>query len=196
MDGDPRAELTQTLEALRSGDPSAEARLGELLWRELQRRAAQLMNLERRLRPEHTLETRALFNETWLRLKAGDSLQRMKDGMGLVQAASQVMREVLIDHARARNAQKRLGGRKRVPLDAVIDHLEAKGWDLLALNEAIEELAKTRSDLVSQIIWLRYVEEYEVKEVAEMLGVTIYRVERASALGLAFLRGRLGGTGS
>src|SRR4051812_41912904 len=100
-------ELTRTLEAFRSGDADAENRLAALLWAEVGARAARLMRQERRRRPDHSLETLALFNETWIRLRTGEALAHMRDGLGLTQAATNIMKQVLVDHARTRNAQKR-----------------------------------------------------------------------------------------
>jgi RNA polymerase sigma factor (TIGR02999 family) len=193
MEAEQSEELTRILEAFRSGDVDAEKRLAALLWNELGERAARLMRQERRRRPDHSLETFALFNETWLRLKTSDALAQMLDGMGLTQAATNIMKQVLVDHARTRKAKKRGGGRRRVPLDAVLDRFEGRDLEMVALNEALEELARTRSELVSQVVWLRFVEDYEVKEVAAKLNITVYMVEKASSIGRAFLRGRLFG---
>ena len=192
MEGEQSKELTRILEAFRSGDAEAEKRVAALLWAELGARAARLMRKERRRRPDHSLETFALFNETWLRLKTSDALAQIADGMGLAQAATKIMKQVLIDHARTRNAKKRVGGRRRVPLDAVLDRLEGRDLgEMVALNDALAELARTQSEQVSQVVWLRFVEDYGVKEVADKLNITVYMVERASSIGRDFLLGHL-----
>ncbi len=145
MEGDQSEELTRTLEAFRAGDADAEKRLAAQLWAELGSRAARLMRQERRRRPDHSLETMALFNEAWLRLKTSDALAQMLDGVGLTQAATNIMKQVLIDHARTRNAKKRVGGRRRVPLDVVLDRLEARDLEMVARTRPSRSLPRPRA---------------------------------------------------
>jgi len=123
MATDPRAELTALLVEARAGDGAAKERLTRAVYGELRRMADALM---RRERPDHTLQPSALVNEALIRLFDSDALDRAQDRRYLFAAAAQAMRQVLVDHARRRDADKRAGRRERVPLDRVLQYFEER----------------------------------------------------------------------
>jgi RNA polymerase sigma factor (TIGR02999 family) len=100
------------------------------------------------------------------------------------------MRQVLVDHARQRAADKRGGGRERQPLDEVLDHFDEQRLDLLAVHEALTELAGLH-ERQSQVVELRFFGGYTVEEIAEQLQVSVSTVESDFRKATAFLRGRL-----
>jgi RNA polymerase sigma factor (TIGR02999 family) len=102
------------------------------------------------------------------------------------------MREVLIDHARRRAADRRGGGRRRVPLDAVVDYFQRRGLEIIAVNEALDRLA-VRDERQAQVMTLRYFGGMTVAEIARALGVSVVTVERDWRLARAWLVGQLGG---
>ena len=105
-------------------------------------------------------------------------------------AAGRAMREILVDHARRRNADRRGGGRDRVPLDLLVDYFEAQQVDVAAIHEAINRLSAL-DERQGQVITLRYFGGMTVPEVASALGVSVATVERDCKLGRAWLHGQL-----
>ena len=102
------------------------------------------------------------------------------------------MREVLIDHARRRSTDRRGGGRRRAPLDLMVDYFEERDLDILAVHEALDRLA-TRNDRQAQVMTLRYFGGMSVPEVAAAIGVSVVTVERDWRLARAWLRSELRG---
>jgi RNA polymerase sigma factor (TIGR02999 family) len=100
------------------------------------------------------------------------------------------MREVLIDHARRRAAQRRGGGKRRIPLDQIADYFEEQGLDVVALHEALDRLAAL-NERQAQVMTLRYFGGLTVTEVAAALGVSVVTVERDWRLARAWLVGEL-----
>jgi RNA polymerase sigma factor (TIGR02999 family) len=189
MEPDPRTELTALLVEARAGDEAAKERLTRAVYGELRRIAEVLM---RRERPDHTLQPSALVNEALLRLFDSDALDRAQDRRYLLAAAAQAMRQVLVDHARRRDADKRGGRRERVPLDGVLQYFEERRLDVVALHEALDRLMALhqRQGLV---VALRFFTGLSVPEVADVLGVSVATVEGDWRVARAWLRGQLGG---
>jgi RNA polymerase sigma factor (TIGR02999 family) len=100
------------------------------------------------------------------------------------------MRRVLVEHARGRAADKRGGGQGQVPLDEALDYFARQRLDVLAVHEALDELAGLH-DRQSQVVELRVFGGYTVEEVAGLLGVSVSTVESDFRKATAFLRGRL-----
>ena len=121
------------------GDEKARGKVLALAYRELRRVASGLM---RRERPDHTLSPTAVVHEAVIRLMGDAVFDRAADTSSLFSSAARAMREVLIDHARRRSADRRGGSRRRVPLDAVVDYFEAQGMDVVAVHEALDRLAE------------------------------------------------------
>ena len=174
------------------GEKQIEGELLTLVYDELRQVASRLM---RRERSDHTLSPTGVVHEAVLRL-LGDVNYAAFDRNYLQAAAARAMREVLIDHARRRAADRRGGGWRRVPIDAVVDYFEAQSLDIMAVHEALDKLAVI-DERLSQVITLRYFGGMTVPEVAKALGVSVVTVERDWRLGRAWLRGQLrdGGDG-
>jgi RNA polymerase sigma factor (TIGR02999 family) len=184
-----RTDLTAILDEARSGDADARDRLVRAIYAELRRTAGGLI---RRERPDHTLQASALVNEALLRLLDGDTLADVPNRRYLFAAAAQAMRHVLVDHARRRNARKRDGNHVRVPLDQVLAGYEERRLDVIALDEALERLARDHPR-PAQVVILRFFGGWSVPEVAGILEVSDTSVENDWRFARAWLRGQLGG---
>lgn len=166
--------VTQLLQAWRAGDQSAFDQLLPLVHTELHALARRLM---RRENPGHTWQTTELVNEAYLRL-VGDSHQaQWQDRAHFFAVAAQVMRHLLVDHARARKQTKRGSGAERVSLDEGSLLAPDRSAALLALDEALDRLA-TIDGQKSRVVELRYFGGLTVEEVAEVLGIASITVKR------------------
>jgi RNA polymerase sigma-70 factor, ECF subfamily len=189
MEDDQRSELTNLLDAARVGEPEARDRLTRAVYGELRRMAGKLM---RRERPDHTLQPSALVNEALLKLFEGNVIENAPNRRYLFAAAAQAMRQILVDHARKRDAVKREGGRDRVTLDAVLSYFEDKQLDILALDEAVRQLF-AKNERQGLVVSLRFFVGLSVPEVAETLEVSVATVEGDWRASRAWLRGQLKG---
>jgi len=189
MGDEPQQGLTLLLERAQAGDERARGEALALVYHELRRVASSLM---RRERPDHTLSPTAVVHEAVIRLLGEAVLEKSADRSYLFAAAARAMREVLIDHARRRAADRRGGGRHRVPLDAMVDYFQEQGLDLIAVHEALDRLAE-RDERQAQVMSLRYFGGMTVAEVAAALGVSVVTVERDWRVARAWLVGQLGG---
>jgi RNA polymerase sigma factor (TIGR02999 family) len=173
-DSGPTAEpLTVLLNRMRQGDRTAGEKAVDLVYTELHRIAAGQM---RRERPGHPLQTTALVNEAYLKLIGGADLE-IHDRGHFFAVASQQMRRILVDYARAGNAQRRGGDAQQVDLDLVRLGAEPRGIDILELDEALQELERLEPR-AGQVVELRYFGGYTDKEVVEALGVPLTTVRR------------------
>src|SRR4051812_7592721 len=182
-------DLTLILGKARAGDDGARSELVTLVYDELRRVAARLM---RRERSDHTLSPTAVVHEAVIRLLGEEVFDRAADRRFLFASAARAMREVLIDHARRRAAGRRGGGRRRVPLDAVVDYFQGQGLDVVAVHEALDRLAEL-DERQAQVMTLRYFGGMTVAEVAAALGVSASTVEQDWRLARAWLASQLGG---
>jgi RNA polymerase sigma factor (TIGR02999 family) len=189
MDTEPPGGLTLILGRAQARDQGARDELVALAYEELRRVASRLM---RRERADHTLSPTALVHEAVIRLLGEAVLDKAADRSFLFAAAARAMREVLIDHARRRAADRRGGNRRRVPLDAAVDYFERQGLDIVAVHEALDRLAEV-DGRQAQVMTLRYFGGMTVAEVAAALGVSTVTVERDWRLARAWLVGQLGG---
>ena len=169
------------LQAMRAGDPDAAESLLPLLYSELHRLAKAYM---RRERPDHTLQATALIHEAYLRLAPGQiDWQSRGHFIGL---AAQVMRRVLVDYARAHNAEIRGGGLKRVELsDDVMISVERLD-EVAMVDEALLRLA-AQAPRQARVVELRYFGGLSVEETAEVLGLSTRSVKREWALARLWL---------
>ncbi len=175
------------LEQVRGGDSEALNRLARLTERALRSLARAKMRLER---PGHLLQTTALVNEAFLRLMRGGVLQRSLDRHYFFAAAGRAMRCILVDHARNRLAEARVGMKNRVALDDVLDQMEGDGLPILELNEAIEELEGLHPRQ-AKVIDLRYFGGCTIKEASAYLGVSEWTVEQDFRIARAWLCAKL-----
>jgi RNA polymerase sigma factor (TIGR02999 family) len=183
-----QVELTALLDQVRHGEAGARDRLARAVYGELRSIAFDLM---RRERPGHTLQPSALVNEALIRLFESDALHRAGDRRYLLAAAAQAMRQALVDHARRRGAVKRDGGGQRVPLDNVLAYFEEQKLDVIALHEALDRLTILNQRQASVVV-LRFFTGLSVREVAQVLEVSVATVEGDWRIARAWLRGQLG----
>jgi RNA polymerase sigma factor (TIGR02999 family) len=148
-----------------------------LVYDELRRLARHQL---RQQRPNHTLQTTGLVHEAYLRLAEEESLH-VKDRAHLLGIAAQLMRWILVDYERNRRAAKRGAGATRLTLDpGVAAREKGEDMDLLALNEALDRLAKLDSQQ-SRIVELRYFGGLTIEDTSEFLGISPATVKRSWA---------------
>lgn len=165
-------EVTQLLQEWANGDQAALEELVPLVYDELRRLASRYM---RRERQGHTLQTSALINEAYLRLVDQKNV-KWHNRSHFYGVAAQVMRHILVDHARSRSRAKRGGGFQIESLDeqAVIT---SEAAEVLALDEALKKLAEM-DERKSQIVEMKFFGGLTTEEVAEVLNITSRTVER------------------
>jgi RNA polymerase sigma factor (TIGR02999 family) len=165
--------ITQVLNAIDQGDPHAAEQLLPLIYDELRRLAAQKLASEK---PGQTLQATALVHEAYLRL-VGQSRVRWQNRAHFFGLAAQMMRRILVDHARAHRAAKRPGGAWRIVLDDRIGAIDPPDCDLLALDAALRALTALDQRL-GHIVELRYFGGLSEQEVAEVLSISRSTVTR------------------
>ena len=163
--------ITKLLIEWRDGDETALNRLIPLVYDELHYMAHRHM---RRERPEHTLQTTALINEAYLRLVDHKGM-RWQNRAHFYGVAAQAMRRVLVDEARNHNSNKRK--HDRVNLDDAVLVLPKQAPDLVALDEALNDLAALDSRK-SEVVVMKYFGGMNEKEIAEALGISTATVTR------------------
>jgi len=182
-----QGELTALLQAWSAGDAAAASRLIPLVYDELRRQAARQL---RRERPDHTLRPTALVHEAYVRM-VGQERASWQSRTQFFAVAAQVMRRVLVDHARQHAAAKRAGGWQRVTLeDQRAGAAPAPEVDVLALDRALQELAAL-DPRREKIVELRFFAGLTLEEAAQALGVSEATVTREWRLARAWLHRRL-----
>ena len=179
------ADVTGLLKAWSRGDPDAGERLVPLVYDELKRQAARHLRRERR---DHTLRPTALVHEVYLRLVGQDRVA-WKSRAQFFGVAAQVMRRILVDHARRRAADKRAGGWRRVALDEELP-APTRDVDLVQLERALQELSALDPEKV-RMVELRFFAGLSLEETAEVLEVSPSTVTREWRLARAWLFRRL-----
>jgi len=177
-----RQEVTQLLGDWSRGDEGALEKLLPLVQPELHRLAHHYMSRER---AGHTLQTTAILNEAYLRL-VENTQPPWQNRTRFVAATAQLMRRIMVDHARERQSLKRGGGALRVTLDEAAWVTETRSAELLALDEALESLA-AQDPRKNQIVELRYFGGLTVAETAEFLKLSPRTVEREWTMAKAWL---------
>ena len=173
MQTDPSPEIRTLIEKWARGEAAALDALVPLMYGELRRLARHYLQHER---PDHTLLSAALVNEAYLRLVSHEPLQ-LNDRSHFFRVAAQVMRRILVDHARGRNAIKRGAGALMLELDETVAWSRGRKLDVAALDDALEELAKFDPQQ-SQIVELRFFGGHSIDETAAMLDVSPATVKR------------------
>ncbi len=173
MKSDPMDDVTRLLRAWSEGDRSVEQQLWPIVFAELKRLARRYMAQER---PEHTLQSGALVNELYVRLHQSTNPEWANRAhfFGL---CARMMRQILVDHARARQCQKRGRDGAKISLDDVALVSEEKGSQLLALDDALRHLAAI-DPRKSEVVELRFFGGLSVEETAELLKVSRLTVIR------------------
>ena len=158
-------EVTQLLVKLSDGDRSALDSLLPLVYDELRRLADRYL---RRERSDHTLQATALVNEAYLRLV--DQNVPWQNRAHFFGVAAEMMRRILVDHARSHQAQKRGSGGVKLSLDEAINMSDERATDLIALDEALNALAEFDPQK-SRIVELRFFAGLSIEETARVLGI-------------------------
>jgi RNA polymerase sigma factor (TIGR02999 family) len=181
-------EITRLLADWAGGDGDALERLTPLVHAELRRIARRQMGGERQ---GHTLQATALVNEAYLRLSGQDGFE-WRDRSHFYAVCAQVMRHVLIDHARAHARDKRGGGALHVSLDAAAVMSDEGASELVALDEALRALEEVDPQK-GRVVELRYFAGLSIEETAEVLGVSPTTVRREWRRAKAWLYRALSG---
>jgi RNA polymerase sigma-70 factor, ECF subfamily len=180
-----RTDVTILLAEVTKGNQDAISKLVPLLYDEMRRLANRYM---RRERTNHTLQATALVHEAYLKMVEQRSDWRSR--AHFFGAAAQVMRHILIDHARGHTRMKRGGAKEAMALDEALVFSPEKSEELLAVDEALERLAKL--DLrQAKIVEMRFFGGLTVEETAESLGISPITVKRDWSLARAWLYGDL-----
>jgi RNA polymerase sigma factor (TIGR02999 family) len=175
--------MTTELVSAASGDSRADARLWRAVYEELRDIAHRELGRER---PGHTLSTTALVNEAYLKLVDRTAVAR-RDRAHFFALSCRAMRQVLVDYARQRNAEKREAAKRAVPLDEATALAATGPRDLLALDQALTRIAQFNERL-GQVIELRFFGGLTVEETAKVLDVTPRTVERDWSRARAYLQ--------
>jgi len=184
-------EITQLLAEWRDGNQSALDELYPLVYAELHRLARRYMSRERK---GHTLQTTALINEAYVRLVDQKNVQ-WANRSHFFAISAQIMRRILIDHARRHAYAKRGGGAQQVSLDEVAAVASNCGRELLRLDEALKSLAEM-DPRRSQVVELRYFGGLNNEEIAGVLDVSENTVTRDWNMARAWLYQQLTGSGA
>lgn len=184
------ADVTRLLADWREGDQQALEQLAPLVYDELRRLAGRYL---RRERINHTLQSTALVHEAYLRL-IDQSRVQWQNRAHFFGVAAQMIRRILVDHARGHQAAKRGSGVARLSLDEALDASAPRDLDLVALDDALETLARLDPQQ-SRIIELRYFAGLSIEETAEVVGVSPATVKREWASARAWLFRELNRTG-
>lgn len=166
-------QITERLQAWNGGDPTALERLIPEVYGELRQIAARYL---RRNPQRHSLQTEALINETYLRLVDSNRIQFQNRGHFFAFSA-QLMRWILVDFARSRRYQKRGGNAQQVSLNSLLIATPDRAVDVLALDEALTQLA-TLNKRQAQVVELRFFGGLSEEEAAATLKVSVRTIQR------------------
>jgi RNA polymerase sigma factor (TIGR02999 family) len=175
-------DVTHVLRELSNGDSDAAARLMPLVYDELRKLSQSYLQNER---PDHTLQATALVHEAYIRLVDWENVT-WQNRAHFFATAAQVMRRILVDHAREKNAQKRGGGLTKLSLDAAVSFARESEVDLVALDDALKSLAEL-DETQSRIVELRFFGGLTIEETAEALSISPATVKREWTLAKAWL---------
>lgn len=189
MTHDP-ATITRLLQNASDGGEGLDTALLPLLLDELRGLAARHLRGER---PEHTLQPTALVNEAWMKL-VDQSQVRVNDRVHFLAIASRAMRQILVDHARRKKAQKRGGGGERITLDENLVGDPDQHEMVVALDEALGDLSAL-DDRKARVVELRFFGGMTIAESADVLGISPKTVEADWYFARAWLKNRLEGNG-
>ena len=179
--------ITQLLIDWRTGDEAALEKLMPLVYSELRRLAG---NYLRREQQGHTLQPTALVNEAYLRL-VDQKQVKWQNRAQFYGIAAQLMRRILVDHARQKHAEKRGGSdQQRLSITSAPGLSTKPDFDVLALHEALEELASIDGQQ-SRIVELKFFGGLSIEETAEVMGLGHATVERDWKMARAWLRRKL-----
>ena len=178
--------VTQLLIDLSNGDRDAVDLLLPVIYDELRKLAG---NYLRRERPDHTLQPTALVHEAYLRL-VDQTRVNWQNRAHFFGVAAQIMRRLLVDHARRHNAEKRGQDFQKISLDENIDRAVERSTELIALDDALKALAEF-DEQKARVVELRYFGGLSVEETADVLGVAPTTIKRHWRFAKAWLYGAM-----
>jgi RNA polymerase sigma factor (TIGR02999 family) len=176
-------DITGLLGQWQRGNENALNQLTPLVYKELRRLAQSYLNRER---PGHTLQGTALVHEAYLRLVDQRQVQ-WRDRNHFFALSAELIRRILVDHARGKMAEKRGGDQVKLSLEEGMDAPVPGDVDLIALDDALELLARTDPQQ-SRIVELRYFAGLKIEETAEILNISPATVKRDWVVAKAFLK--------
>jgi RNA polymerase sigma factor (TIGR02999 family) len=182
-------DVTQILSEIESGDPSAAEQLLPLVYDELRNLAAARLTREK---PGQTLQATALVHDAYIRLVDVAKVQHWDSRGHFFAAAAEAMRRILVDNAHRKNSLKRGGNRKRVELDDVDAAIRPPEDDVIALDEALDQLAAVEPQ-TAELVKLRYFAGLTNKQAAEVMGISPRKADSLWAYARAWLHERIVG---
>jgi RNA polymerase sigma-70 factor (ECF subfamily) len=186
MESNSSHEITALLAELKKGNKQAEEQLIPLVYKELHRLSRHYMRGEKQ---GHTLQASALVNEVYMRL-AGEHNVDWKNRAHFFGTAANIMRRILVDHARTRDAGKRGGSAEKVSLENAFVYTDAQSWQVVAIHEALNKLAEW-DQRQCRIVEMRFFAGLNVEETAEAMGISPTTVKREFQMAKAWLYGAL-----
>jgi RNA polymerase sigma factor (TIGR02999 family) len=184
--GPPEGEITRLLARMAGGDKTAENELFPIIYGQLRALAAHFLRSER---PDHTLQATALVHEAYMKL-IGMGEVSWQNRAHFFALAARSMRQVLVDHARNRNAGKRRG--LKISLESALVYTDEQSGELIDLDEALSRLAQW-DQRQAQVVELRFFAGLSEQEAGEVLGVSERTVKRDWKMAKAWLYGQLSG---
>jgi RNA polymerase sigma factor (TIGR02999 family) len=184
----PTEEVTRILQEWNDSDANAAARLMPLIYEELRQRAAEYLRHER---PDHTLQATALVHEAYLKLVDQNRVD-WKTRAHFCGVAAQLMRRVLLEHARGHNAEKRGGKWEKLYLDETRELSNERAPDLIALDDALKSFTGTYPR-EGEVVELKFFGGLKANEIAEVLDVSQKTVLRDWKFAKLWLRRELAG---
>ncbi|MCC6587133.1 MAG: sigma-70 family RNA polymerase sigma factor [Bryobacterales bacterium] len=175
-------DLTRLLVEWKQGNKAALDTLTPVVYQELRRLAGSYL---RRERPDHTLQPTALINEAYMRL-VDQNTPQFQSRAHFFGVASQLMRQILVDHARAHRAAKRGGDGKKVSLEDATVFSEERSEDLLALDEALNKLTGF-DERKAKVVELRFFGGLSIEEIGQALDISVATVGRELRMAQAWL---------
>ena len=182
----PADSVTRLLIEVSKGDHGAVDLLLPVIYDELRKLAA---NYLRRERPDHTLQPTALVHEAYIRL-VDQTRVNWQNRAHFFGVAAQIMRRLLVDHARKHNAEKRGQDFQKLSLDENIDKAVERSAELIALDDALQSLAEF-DEQKARMVELRYFGGLSIEETADVLGVTPTTIKRHWRFAKAWLHGEM-----
>jgi len=176
------SDVTRILNALEQGDDKAVDKLLPAVYQELRQLAAQKLTAER---PGHTLQATALVHEAYLRL-IGTGDQAFKNRRYFFGAAAEAMRRILIENARRKQRLRHGGGHRRIDLDRIDASDQEASGHILALDEALKKLSQDDPQK-AELVKLRYFAGLNLKEAADLLGISKSTADRYWSYARAWL---------
>ena len=184
-------EVTRILQGIERGDPDAAEKLLPLVYDELRKLAAQKLAREK---PGQTLQATALVHEAYLRLVDVEKAQHWSSRGHFFAAAAEAMRRILVENARRKKRARHGGGLQRVEVELANLRTRMPPDDLLALDEALEQLGQ-EDPKKAQLVTLRYFAGMTIEEAAEALGISRVTAHRYWTYARAWLHRRIARSG-